>query len=90
MALNSSTVSTEDQYATQGPKLDIITIICFSLAVVAVCLRFLSRALIKASFWWDDFVILLALVCRTHALETRETDSCPLDSCLRAVFFDAL
>ncbi|MCJ1377479.1 hypothetical protein MMC17_000574 [Xylographa soralifera] len=62
MASNSSTLPPEDLYATQGPKLDIITIVCFSLAVVAVCLRFLSRAVIKASFWWDDFVILLALV----------------------------
>ncbi|MCJ1282374.1 hypothetical protein MMC26_001697 [Xylographa opegraphella] len=62
MDSNTSTLSSEDLYATQGPKLDIIAIMCFSLAVIAVCLRFLSRAVIKASFWWDDFVILLALV----------------------------
>lgn len=48
--------------ADEGPQLDAITIAVFTLAVVAVTLRFLARVLIKAPIWWDDFLILVALV----------------------------
>lgn len=48
--------------ANQGPKVDAITIFTFTLAVVGVSLRFLARVLTKASLWWDDWLVLAALV----------------------------
>lgn len=48
--------------ANQGPKVDAITIFAFTLAVVGVSLRFLARGLTKASLWWDDWLVLAALV----------------------------
>jgi hypothetical protein len=34
-----------------------------TLAIVAVCLRFLARRLARAELWLDDWLSLLALVC---------------------------
>ena len=48
------------------------------LATIAVALRFYSRSLVKARFWWDDFVILFALV---HTLEIRRWDCQANESC---------
>lgn len=62
MATGSSALPPEYLAADQGPKLDVICIIVFTLAVLAVCLRFLARILIRAPLWWDDYVILVALV----------------------------
>ena len=36
------------------------------LAVVAVILRLVARALTQAYFWWDDFSNLFGFVGRTH------------------------
>lgn len=53
--------------ANQGPKVNAITIFAFTLAVVGVLLRFLARVLTKASLWWDDWLVLAALVrCIFH------------------------
>jgi hypothetical protein len=34
-----------------------------TLAIVAVCLRFLARRLVRAELWLADWLSLLALVC---------------------------
>lgn len=64
-AVNVSSLPFDYLNADQGPKVDAITITCFSLAVVAVCLRFLARILTKATLWWDDWTVLGALVSST-------------------------
>lgn len=63
MGPEMSTVPPYDLYANRGPRGEAVAITCFVLAVVAVCLRLGARRAIKAPFWWDDFVIILALVC---------------------------
>ena len=61
-AVNVSSLPLDYVQANQGPKVDIIAITAFSLAAVAVVLRFLVRIMTKASLWWDDWVVLMALV----------------------------
>jgi hypothetical protein len=61
-AVNVNSLPLDYLNAGQGPKVDAIAIICFSLALVAVILRFLARVLTKASLWWDDWTVLAALV----------------------------
>jgi hypothetical protein len=34
-----------------------------TLAVIAVILRFVARYYAKTNLWWDDWSILIALVC---------------------------
>jgi hypothetical protein len=61
-AVNVSSLPLDYVQANQGPKVDIIAIIAFTLAVAAVVLRFLARFQTKASLWWDDWAVLTALV----------------------------
>ena len=55
-------MSTSDLHANKGPVVLVVSILMVILAVAAVALRFLSRKLSKAIFWWDDWIILAALV----------------------------
>lgn len=61
-SVNLSQLPKEYRDANQGPKLDAITIFAFTLAVVGVSMRFLARVVTKASLWWDDWLVLAALV----------------------------
>jgi hypothetical protein len=61
-AVNVSSLPLDYVQANQGPKVDIIAITAFTLATIAVVLRFLARILTKASLWWDDWAVLTALV----------------------------
>jgi hypothetical protein len=61
-AVNASSLPLEYVQANQGPKVDIIAITAFTLAVMAVALRFFARFMTKASLWWDDWAVLTALV----------------------------
>ena len=55
-------MSSTNEHANKGPMvLGISILLCF-LAIKAVTLRFLSRKLSKAQYWWDDWMILAALV----------------------------
>ena len=38
----------------------------WALAVIVVCLRFVARRLSKASFWYDDWLVLPAAVSIPH------------------------
>jgi hypothetical protein len=38
------------------------TVICIALASVAVILRFYARRLSKARLWFDDYMMIVALV----------------------------
>ena len=46
----------------QSTKLIVVNIVTFAMAVLAVILRLISRRLSKAHFWWDDGIIVLALL----------------------------
>ena len=52
-----------DRSASQQPHVLISGIVLYCLAVIAVILRFISRRLAGAGFWWDDWLILPPLVC---------------------------
>jgi hypothetical protein len=61
-AVNVSSLPLDYVQANQGPKVDIVAITAFTLAAVAVVLRFFARFRTKAGFWWDDWAVLTALV----------------------------
>lgn len=39
------------------------TLTLLLVATICVALRFFARRLSSATFWWDDWILLLALVC---------------------------
>lgn len=47
----------------RGPCLLAIQIVMMGLATTAVLLRFIARRMGPGELWWDDWVILAALVC---------------------------
>lgn len=49
--------------ASQQPRILASNTVAFCLAVIAVVLRFASRKLAGAGFWWDDWLILPPIVC---------------------------
>lgn len=53
-----------DLSETQVPRILGVNIATLALAAIAICLRFLSRRLSRAQFWWDDWLMLPAIVCR--------------------------
>ena len=61
----------------QGPLPDrsphVIAAAIFALffSTIAVLLRCISRKLSKASFWWDDWIIIISLVLSPHFLFLR-------------------
>ena len=46
----------------KSPLIIAISTLLIVLPTTAISLRFISRHLSKAGLWWDDWVILLALV----------------------------
>ena len=48
---------------TQIPRILGINIATFAIAIISVVLRFVSRQLSSAQLWWDDWLIVSALVC---------------------------
>ncbi|MCJ1350229.1 MAG: hypothetical protein MMC33_000210 [Icmadophila ericetorum] len=49
-------------YDNQGTRVLIAAIIVYSLAIISVFLRFLSRKISNNGIWWDDWLALSALV----------------------------
>ena len=49
--------------ADKGYKVLVSAIILYVLVVTSVALRFYARRISKASLWWDDWFILVALAC---------------------------
>ena len=52
----------EDLYADKRPLLLGVLITLIALSIIIVALRFLTRRLSGAGYWWDDWLILAALV----------------------------
>lgn len=55
---------------SQGPGWLVLFI---ALASVTALLRVISRTQSKAGLWWDDYLSILALVCKKHGPEARAT-----------------
>ena len=51
-----------DLQATQVPRILGVNIATFTLAVLAICLRFTARRLTRQVYWWDDWLILPAII----------------------------
>lgn len=51
---------------TQVPRILGVNIATFTLAVAAISLRFTARRLTHLPFWWDDWLMLPAIVCLTQ------------------------
>ena len=47
----------------RGPALNALQIVMVVLATSAVLLRFVARRMSAAGIWYDDWMILAALVC---------------------------
>ena len=61
--LSPADIFYQKQHIAEDKRPDIIAshVICFSLACIAVCLRFLSRRLAKIQYGADDLLIVVAL-----------------------------
>jgi len=44
-------------------KMYAMAVIFSMLAIIAVALRFYARYLKRAGYWWDEYMIVPALVC---------------------------
>jgi hypothetical protein len=53
----------EDPTANQTPRILGVSITLIVVPTTVVLLRLLARTLSKAGFWWDDFMVLFALLC---------------------------
>lgn len=47
----------------RGPNINALQVVMIMTASGAVVLRFVARKLSAAGLWWDDWMILAALVC---------------------------
>ena len=47
-----------------------ITSVTWALALIAVVLRFTARRMSKSGLWYDDYMILIALVQYYHTVKT--------------------
>ena len=52
-----------DLQDTQVPRILAVNIATFTLAVMAIILRFTARRLTRQPYWWDDWLMLPAIVC---------------------------
>ena len=52
-----------DLSESQVPRILGVNIATFTLAVVSIVLRFTARRLTHAPFWWDDWLMIPAIVC---------------------------
>ena len=48
--------------ATQQPRILGADLFTYCLAVLVVILRFISRKISKAPYWWDDWLMVPAIV----------------------------
>lgn len=63
-----------DLSASQVPRILGVNIAMFCLAVIAIILRFTARRLTHSVFWWDDWLMLPAIVKYTRFLDRHQTN----------------
>ena len=66
--------SPTDLSASKGPQILAAVATTYVLATIAVILRFVSRRISKAQLWWDDWLIIIALVNVIFAPSPAEAD----------------
>lgn len=74
---NANATSLDDWYGVFFYKRNTIRGSIFALwfyAVLGVCLRFLARRLSKAGFWYDDWLLIPAIVSNDMEFRTWSTD----------------
>ena len=64
-------LSPQELMADKGYKVLISAIVLYVLVVISVSLRLFARRISKASLWWDDWFILLALAGSSHPMSGR-------------------
>ena len=59
------------KHISDDRRADVIVVnaVCFAIALVAVTLRFISRRLARVHHWWDDWLVMVALVSYTLVQE---------------------
>lgn len=57
-----------DLAASQQPEIMGSIIATWAFAVIAVALRFFARRVSRAGFWWDDWLMIPALVNSFYSL----------------------
>ena len=71
-----------EQARIQGP-----IIATWVLAIIACILRFVARRISKAGFWYDDWLIVPALVVTLHGPIMFQWLNQILARCLRSLFY---
>ena len=56
-----------DLSASQVGRMLGVNIATFCLAVIAIVLRFIARRLTRTALWWDDWLMLPAIVSRKES-----------------------
>lgn len=75
-----------DLSASQVPRILGVNIATFCLAVIAIFARFTARRLTHAPLWWDDWLMLPAIVSETIGFHVSFTKKTCLDGCWSYVF----
>lgn len=64
-------VFTEQTYTARQKQLLGVCIFCLIISTLAVILRLLTRRLFDAKLWWDDYIVVLALVFASLAFSSQ-------------------
>ena len=64
-----------DLQDTQVPRILGVNIATFILAVIAISLRFIARRLTRLPYWWDDWLMLPAIVCWSECSISRPSSA---------------
>ena len=70
-----------DLSETQVPRILGVNIATYILALIAINLRFVSRRLSRAPFWWDDWLMIPAIVSYRIATLSKTFIDCNTDFC---------
>jgi hypothetical protein len=75
-----------DLAASKQPQTRGLIISTWVLALLAVALRFYARRISKAGFWWDDWLMIPALVDIPRLAIQAERADAPSDFCHDSLF----
>lgn len=72
---------------TQVPRILGVNIATFALACTAIVLRFISRRLSRATLWWDDWLMIPAIVRDEILMQHFIINDCGVDFCRYHVLY---